>query len=1000
MNFHLKWVVLVLLFWFAAPNCLSVSLAQNSTTSERQAEAERLLQQGIRQQQSGQIQDALRSWRQAEDIYLEIGDIQGEANALNRRCDVEFDSGEMTTDRLCYEIVINLQRKFSEPEEIANTLGQLGMKFMAHGRGWDASGFFQQQLDLARQIGNLQIEMSALWFLGYISLVYNSQPQQAVTFYQQGLDIARQLEDRQLEQRFLGILDSAYIALSEYRFSPQAIEYFQQRLETARQAGDRQLETTSLNKLGFIYGKIGQYKQSIELYEKALAIARNSGFPCLQAKVLNNLAGDIYVYQGQYQQALKFFKESLSLSQNISNCDDGTTLINLAVVYLRLGQYERAIDFLERALTIARDPKLHNYNLEVKALSNLGNLYLRRGQYSQAIESYLQTLDIALKFRHRATQANALGSIGVARFQLGLYEPAIESFQKSLAISRQLGDRLTESLNLAHLGRAYFNLGQSQQALDLFQQSLTISREVGASEREGEILSDLGYVYRTLGQDRQAIEFYQQSIDIIESIQGTIKIEELKSSFAAQSTDTYINLIQLLWKKGDFESAFNYAERAKARAFLDQIARGKIDFRAGVDGELLEREQTLRGEINALREQLLILKNPPQNEWDMEAIIKMEQLLSEALKNHENLLTDIKIQSPAAASLVSVDVEPLGKIQSLLDDRTTLVEYFVTDEQTFTFIITRNSFNTIPLKLSQEELTEQIKLSRDVPDPNYARDPHPTELTKLYQWLIEPLKPYLDTSHLAIVPHGILHYLPFAALTDGDRYLSDDYALFYLPSANTLRFLSPSHPVKNPTILALGAPEISESEGLSYLNYAKQEVKKVAHLFKTEPLVGKSATESAVWSKAGGANFLLLAAHGKYNRVNPLYSSIYLAADDKNNGRLEVHEIYGLDLRANTNLVVLSACETHVGKLSRGDEVVGMNRAFLYAGTPAVIASLWSVDDEATGLLMQRFFTHLRDGMSAAEALQKAQQKLRQQRPDYSHPYYWAAFSLTGSTGR
>jgi CHAT domain-containing protein len=120
------------------------------------------------------------------------------------------------------------------------------------------------------------------------------------------------------------------------------------------------------------------------------------------------------------------------------------------------------------------------------------------------------------------------------------------------------------------------------------------------------------------------------------------------------------------------------------------------------------------------------------------------------------------------------------------------------------------------------------------------------------------------------------------------------------------------------------------------------------------------------------------------------------ADDPKNDGRLEVHEIYELDLTKVTNLVVLSACQTNLGLLSRGDDVVGLNRAFLYAGTPAIIASLWSIDDEATGLLMQRFYTYFKEGINPAEALQKAQKELRQQRPEYSHPYYWSAFILTG----
>jgi len=138
---------------------------------------------------------------------------------------------------------------------------------------------------------------------------------------------------------------------------------------------------------------------------------------------------------------------------------------------------------------------------------------------------------------------------------------------------------------------------------------------------------------------------------------------------------------------------------------------------------------------------------------------------------------------------------------------------------------------------------------------------------------------------------------------------------------------------------------------------------------------------------------LHLAAHGEYNTLNPLFSFIQLVGDNQHDGSLQVHEIYDLDLRSATNLVVLSACQTKIGKLSPGDEVVGMNRAFLYAGTPTVMASLWNVDDAATGLLMKQFYSHLQAGMGKAEALQQAQMAVRKK---YLHPYYWAAFSLTG----
>jgi CHAT domain-containing protein len=157
--------------------------------------------------------------------------------------------------------------------------------------------------------------------------------------------------------------------------------------------------------------------------------------------------------------------------------------------------------------------------------------------------------------------------------------------------------------------------------------------------------------------------------------------------------------------------------------------------------------------------------------------------------------------------------------------------------------------------------------------------------------------------------------------------------------------------------------------------------------------VAADATESAVRSKAGQASIIHLAAHGEFNPYNPLFSAIHLAGDAQNDGRLEAHEVYGLDLTAATELVVLSACQTNVGAVSAGDEVVGLNRAFIYAGTPTVIASLWNVDDAATALIMERFYTHLRSGANKGEALRQAQIEVRAK---YPHPFYWAAFVLTG----
>ena len=187
----------------------------------------------------------------------------------------------------------------------------------------------------------------------------------------------------------------------------------------------------------------------------------------------------------------------------------------------------------------------------------------------------------------------------------------------------------------------------------------------------------------------------------------------------------------------------------------------------------------------------------------------------------------------------------------------------------------------------------------------------------------------------------------------------------------------------------------SQAEGFPLLRYANQEALTIAKLYNTQPLVGSAAMESALIARASNFNILHLAAHGELNQDSPLFSRIILAPGGDTDGSLEVHEVYGLDL-AKADLVVLSACQTQLGKQSRGDDIIGLTRAFFYAGTPTVIASLWKVDDQATMDLMTSFYTHLRQGMSKAGALQAAQAETREK---YPHPKYWAAFVLTGDAG-
>jgi CHAT domain-containing protein len=216
-----------------------------------------------------------------------------------------------------------------------------------------------------------------------------------------------------------------------------------------------------------------------------------------------------------------------------------------------------------------------------------------------------------------------------------------------------------------------------------------------------------------------------------------------------------------------------------------------------------------------------------------------------------------------------------------------------------------------------------------------------------------------------------------------------------LPSVSALPFIRANAQARGWSALFIGNPATGNTQ-LDSLPYAEKEVQWIADLYGVSPLIGSVATESQIKEQVSKAGIVHLAAHGIYNPIAPLYSSIALASDEKNDGLLEVHEIYGLDLRK-TNLVVLSACETQLGELSSGDELVGLTRAFFFAGTPTVVASLWSVNDAATSILMERFYTHMRAGLGKAEALRQAQIDVRAK---YPNPYYWAGFVLSGDSGK
>lgn len=591
---------------------------------------------------------------------------------------------------------------------------------------------------------------------------------------------------------------------------------------------------------------------------------------------------------------------------------------------------------------------------------------LRRFDEGKSSEA-LPLLEAGFAGRERATfpHPDDLGDcaliLGRLRNEYGQYGSALEAYSVALAIFRQSNNQLREGSALSQTGMVYAHQGQYTAALDTLQQALTLRREIGDRQGEGQTWDYLGSVYQSQGRYEQAINVYEQALAIAREAGN----REAESA-------TLHNLGSVALAQGRYEQAFQAYQESLAivREVDDHKGEGATLHYLG----LVYKNQGRYEQAKQMFQEALTIAQEVGDQNGASNVLNSMGLLYNALGQHQR-----------AVEMYRLGLDIARKIGDHKDEGTILNN------------IGGFHLNQGEYEQARDQFEQALVIARQIGNRS-------GEETALNNMLIRPLASRVKTWHLAIVPHGVLHYLPFAALSDGRRFLIDDHVLSVLPSASSLAHIKQNAVGRTPAPpLILGNPATVEP-GLDPLPYAEREARAVADLYQTVPLLGAAATEGALRQQVAQAGLVHLAAHGRFDAGAPLASVVYLAPDALGpegattrgqDGRLEVGEIYGLDL-GRADLVVLSACETQRGALSAGDELVGLTRAFFFARTPSVIATLWKVDDRATGLLMERFHTYLRAGMSKGEALQQAQLSVRE---TYPNPSHWAAFVLSGDAG-
>jgi len=812
-----------------------------------------------------------------------------------------------------------------------------------------------------------------------------------------------------------------------------SIERFKKAIDLAKTIQSKGQELKCLRQLSFNYWALKDFQEFFTLNEKALTVAKEIKHKQEEGRCLNNI-GLFYWQIDDYTEALKNYDNALEIARLIKNQEEeNNCLTNIALIYIDIGDYDRGLDYSLAALELGR--QLKDASSISKDLNNIGSILRRKGMISERREDFLaslryysDSLKIAIQINDIPTEIKILNNIGSVYSYLGEYAKSLSYFQSALMKAQEAQDAEELSIILNNIGIVHAHLGNFEESTRYYQRVIDLASEIKGRKVLWEAYFEIANAYKNQNQLPAALENYRKSISVIENIRSSITMEELKATYLGSDKriDAYHNLIDLFIRlyqetqQPRFEAdAFRYLEKAKARAFLDSIEVSKLDLSKGISQRLLNEETDLMNKISQLDTRLLV----PQLSQDQRDEISKE--LAKYEEQLESLRREIREFSPAYANLRYPQTLNLQEAQNVLvDNETACFIYLLAKEKSYGFALTRKNIKIFPLpdrKEVQELVQQHLMAITDASNQNFSA------AYQLYKALIQPGLSD-NIKRLIIVPDDVLYYVPFETLLRKDRskeWLIGGYTIAYAPSLSSLRELvlrkKENSQKAAKDILAIGDPSYGDNEfepaigggsgsfdsygssaetKFSRLKFSGQEIEKIGALFKAsrrETLLREMATEEN-FKHENLADYRIIhfATHAFIDDKKPARSAVVLSLDQdpKEDGFLQMREVFNLRLRA--DLVVLSACQTGLGQLIRGEGIEGLSRAFFYAGASSVLLSLWAVNDQASSQLLERFYLHLRSAKPVMDALRRAKLELINSEV-LAHPYYWAGFVVSGN---
>ena len=798
----------------------------------------------------------------------------------------------------------------------------------------------------------------------------------------------------------------------------EAIKHYRKSDELRMQTG---LNEKFQSYIAALYARQGDYRTAIEKAHEEVDRQETENQLFLKAHSLRNL-GVWYSELGEYAKSLDYSWRSIKLFQQLGYVHVANAGIgNLSEIYASLGDYSKAEHYTTIALTSAHQ---HQDASEIQGnLGRLADIYFKKGEPQKALPLWDQALAMAPAVGLPSFDATIYLSRCLYYERIGNYELALRDADAGLVIERRISRKPDLAYALNREGFLHLKLGRPQEAVKFFHEALDIGESAGLREITWEARQGLGEIAVQQNRLPEAMDYFRKAISDIEAIRGQNLAPDLKVNFFQDRLAVYQAAIAVLQRlhaadptHGYDREAFRIAEQSRARAFLDGLAESKTRIARELSPEQRKRELQLTAAVSQANVRLMY-KNSSANQA---ALKQAEQALSD-------WTLELRNTNPRYQSLRYPDPYSVEQVRKeLLRNGEALVEYFTGDANLFAWVVTKSSSNMV-------KLLTIPRMNRLVREYRGLLSHHPTgeaaltnyrDLSKrLHSALLAPLLSRTGgADRLVIVPDGILFYLPFETLlSPRDRFVVEDYMVSYVPSASAagslrrevrpggsrrLELLAFGDPTFERTVNAPAAELVRsamESKGWKFapLPNTRTEVNGIAALYPARASVvhlGKNASENNLkdddLSRYKRIHF---ATHAVLDEENPLRSGIVLSLPGAKgeDGILQPREIMDLDIRA--NLVVLSACETALGKTVRGEGMVGLTRAFFYAGVPLLVVSQWKVSDIGTAELMKSFYRQMQQGKDASRALRDAKiEMMHSGGASYAHPYYWAPFILAG----